>query len=326
MAINLTDLALYQSASKSNVAANNGGRMSNSWVSGSLNEMFPAVPSGERVTGATHWRKMFFKVANDADEAMSDGVVYLYNYTNSTGTRCALATGTQRGMQSTDITTPRLYGVGRVSGAVTGGVTTSLSVVCETGAGADLVFQNGDTIVIDDGTNRDKLTINGAVSWVGDTATITLLAPPVSSYVDQSSVSAAITAATIVGSADNWVETSGAGTYDEATYPILVDSIGGVEQTWTLTFTSASNFTIAGDTLGTVVSSNTFTNVSPTNTAFSKPYFTLYSAGWAGTWAAGNTIVFQTHPAALPFWMRRVVTAGASPLNVDYTYVRFGRI
>lgn len=55
----------------------------------------------------------------------------------------------------------------------------------------------------------------------------------------------------LLATVDNWVET-GAGTYNESTYPVLLDHIGTAEQTWTLTFTDATNFTVIGDTIGSV--------------------------------------------------------------------------
>ena len=89
------------------------------------------------------------------------------------------------------------------------------------------------------------------------------------------------------------------------------NTIGTVEQTWTLTFTDATNYTVVGDTLGSVGSGTTAADFAPSNPAVSKPYFTLESAGWGGTWAAAQTIVFQTHPNAIPIWETRVVPAGA---------------
>ena len=51
---------------------------------------------------------------------------------------------------------------------------------------------------------------------------------------------------------------------------------------------------------------------SPTNPNSGQPYFTIDKDGWGGTWIAGNTVVFQTHPGAVPVWMKEVVPAATS--------------
>ena len=75
-----------------------------------------------------------------------------------------------------------------------------------------------------------------------------------------------------------------------------------------------SDFAVAGDTLGSVGSGNIASNFAPTNPDFGAPYFTLPSAIWGGAWASGETFTFQTHPAALPLWLKRVVPAGAASI------------
>ncbi len=112
-----------------------------------------------------------------------------------------------------------------------------------------------------------------------------------------------------------WTETSASGTYDESAHPPVLDNIGTIEQTWTLTFTDATHFSVSGDTVGSVGSGDTSTDFAPQNSDFSKPYFTLEAAGWGGTWTAGDTVVFTTHPAAIALWEKRVVPAGAASLS-----------
>jgi len=190
------------------------------------------------------------------------------------------------------------------------------------------MFQDGDTIRITDMAtptsstgNEEELTISGTPSVSGNEVTITVaetltngytggtLAAPIT-YVQSVYAPASDLACTV----DNWAETTSAGTYDETTYPVTGDNIGTMEQTWTLEFTDATNFTVVGDTIGSVGSGTTGSDFAPTNSAVSKPYFTLEAAGWGGTWAAGETIVFQTHPSAIAVWETRVVPAAASSM------------
>ena len=103
------------------------------------------------------------------------------------------------------------------------------------------------------------------------------------------------------------VSTVGSGDYTLAS--LLPNAIGGIEQTWTLTFTNTTAFNIAGDTVGAVGSGNLSAGAAPNNTSFSEPYFVMQPAGFTGSFTAADTIVFNTHPAAVPIWMKRVVPA-----------------
>ena len=115
---------------------------------------------------------------------------------------------------------------------------------------------------------------------------------------------------------DGWGESSASGTYDETTNPPVLDAIGSIEQSWTITFTDATNFTCVGDIVGSIGSGSIGGgDFAPNNTDFSKPYFTLADVGWAGTWANGDTVSFTSHPASSPVWLKRTVPAGANSLS-----------
>jgi hypothetical protein len=43
----------------------------------------------------------------------------------------------------------------------------------------------------------------------------------------------------------------------------------------------------------------------------------MQSAGFGGTFLAGDLITFTTHPAAVPIWLRRDVPAGAANLTTN---------
>ncbi len=172
---------------------------------------------------------------------------------------------------------------------------------------------------MDGAGNEEFATIaTGGVSYTGSVATLTLTAGLTNAYAAASTrVASVLQPGNIIGSVSNWVETSAAGTYDEVTYPLLVDSIGGISQLWTLTFSSATAFSVSGDTVGSVGSGDTATDFQPSNPDFTKPYFNLRAAGWGGTWANGDTITFRTDPAATPLWLKQVVPAGAAAMSGD---------
>lgn len=117
---------------------------------------------------------------------------------------------------------------------------------------------------------------------------------------------------TVEPESENWAETSTSGTYDEATYPLTLFNDGTEEDSWTITFTSASAFTCSGANAGSVGTGDITTDFSPTNPDAGQPYFTLDKDGWGGSWANGETVEFDTHPAALPLWLKEVVPASTA--------------
>ena len=113
--------------------------------------------------------------------------------------------------------------------------------------------------------------------------------------------------AEVTPTTDSWVEVSVSGAYDESTYPVIMFNDGTEEDTWTLTFTSATAFTVSGVNAGSVGTGSISVDFSPVNANTGQPYFTIDSSGWAGTWTSGETVTFKTHPAAVPVWWREIV-------------------
>jgi hypothetical protein len=321
MPIIASEIKMYKSATVSDGSAN-GGRMSAvEAVSGVKNNIWPDVPETERTAGSTKYRKIFIKIADTENLALQGPNLYFTQRTPGDDYVVMMA-GTQTNTQGDLTGSERIYGCGALNSNVSSGAS-SVTVNVETGAhGASGIFQNGDTVWISDGSNAEKHLLHSStgVSWNGTQATLTFAGSETlaSSYLAANTVVASVYAPSdIQTSVSNWVETSGSGTYDETTYPPVLDNIGSVEQTWTITFSSATNFTCTGNTVGSVGSGVIGSNFAPSNTGFSRPYFTLNSAGWGGTWANGNTVVFQTHPAATPIWFKRVVPAGAGSLSLN---------
>ena len=110
------------------------------------------------------------------------------------------------------------------------------------------------------------------------------------------------------------VVTSAAGTADFSTYPIILDNQGTQEQDWTLTFTDAIHFNLTGDVLTTPIAGLTTADFAPNNPGFTRPYFTIETEAWGGTFSAGDTVTFTTHPARVPIGQRRIVPAGSASL------------
>lgn len=292
------------------------GRLSSTEIiDGQKNGLFRDVSEAERAAGITLTEKVAFKIANDADTQAVNARTFIADITPSDG-RAILYDATQRDT----VASGRKYGVGRLNADVLAAAT-SIVVDAETGAGADLIYQIGDTVFISDGINDEFATIDTVV-WATDQATIGLTAGLENDYLSATptTISSCLFSATIECSTDNWVETSASGTYDETGSPVTNDNLGGIEQTWTLTFTSTIEFTVIGDTVGGVGSGSIAGDFAPSNADFAKPFFTLLAAGWGGSWATNDTIVFQTHPAVQPFFIDLIVPAGAAAHSLDNVY------
>ncbi|MEO5330553.1 MAG: hypothetical protein H7839_00910 [Magnetococcus sp. YQC-5] len=318
-----------------NDAPNNGGRMSDVEAANSVkNNVWPDVPASERTAGSTKYRKLFIKIANPDNLQMYDAHVFVQKPTPA-GDRVVFFAGTQRDTQS-DVSgaTNILYGSGHLNSDVLMNATV-LSVNVE--EPDDVIFRPGQTIRIfnkvsvDDNSGTEEFLTLGsdpsAVSWNGSLATLTLAAGEsvLNNYsASNTMVASVLKAGNVVGSTDAWALGTTAGTLGgwdgsgivPATLADLrmVDHIAGIEQTWTLTFSSATAFSCVGDTVGAVSGGSTLANFAPNNPAYSRPYFTLPASLWAGVWASTNSVSFMTHPAAIPIWEKRIIPVGTSSL------------
>ena len=307
----------------SSTASANGGRMTSTRaIDGVLNNVFPNIGFAERSNGGTVRRKIFWKIANDEDLTALSPRVWQDKPTVG-GEYAYFVAGTQRNFESDLTGSERKYGVAALSADVSSGAST-IHLTLENAALSGC-FQNGDKIRITDKTDAEQIsgneefhTINGAPTVDGTSVTITLTGTLANVYTvaSGSRVSSVYMPSDVACSVSNWAETLG-GTYNEGTYPALCDNIGTIEQTWTLTFTSATAFSVSGDTVGIVGTGTTGADYAPSNPSFTKPYFTLRAAGWGGTQVAGNTLVFQTHPAAVPIWCVRVTPAGTPEVSAS---------
>ena len=300
-------------------AGTNGGHMSaNESVSGVKNNIWPDVPQAEREAGSTKYRKMFIKVGNVDNLALQASKLFVENYTAGEDA-VVIFPGNQSNVQSELTGTERVYGCGKLDADIAAG-TTTITVLVEDAA-LDY-FRDGDLIRISDQAdvgsagNVEYATVSGAPTYVGNVATVTLAAGTGASYsAANTRVASVIDAGTIAALADVAVVTSAGGTFDDTGFPVVVDAVGGVEDDWTLTFTSSTQFSIVGTRSGDVGTGTISTETSPVNSAFGEPFFSIDPAAFGGSFAAGDTIQFSTHPAAYPLWYKRVVPAGAGSLG-----------
>jgi hypothetical protein len=164
--------------------------------------------------------------------------------------------------------------------------------------------------------NATDITITyreNCFSYSGNTVTVSLTDAVANAYAIANTYAAGcIYVDEVKPTSDTWAETSTSGTYDESTYPVTLFNDGTEEDSITLTFTDATNFTASGANAGSLGSGSISADFSPTNPDTGQPYFTIASAGWGGTWASGDTVTFNTHPCAVPVWWREIVPASTA--------------
>lgn len=306
--------------------AQNGGRMAFSQlVSGVKNNLFPDVSQSERTAGSVKWRKAFIHVNSAQDTALLNVRLFLDSLTPA-GDFVVFQQGTQTDTE--DQIAGRPYGIGTLYAPIVGGAT-QMQVVCEHNAEYATLqpLRVGDVVRVSDrpstggAGNEEWVTVSG-VSYGADFATVDVSPALVNSYATSNTlVSSVLELPSVAAGVTGVSVTSAAGSFDSATVGNLVaNNKGAIEETWTLTFTSATTFSVSGNTVGALADPGSVSaDYAPLNPATGTPYFTIKPAAWGGTFQTNDTVTFSTHPAAIPIWYRRQVPAGTSSLANDYT-------
>lgn len=322
MSISSNEIIVRRAANVS-ATASNGGRMiasNTALITGVKNNLWPDVNESERTNGSILYRKVFLHIANDDDLTLVQSRVFIETPTPGDDA-VTLFAGTFTDTQANITGSERRYGCGYLNANVSTGANT-LQVLTE--GVSHGIFAAGDKIRVSDKAsvsaaigNEQVVTIAAAgVSYAGNVATLTTVESLNYSFAASNTrVASMLNAGDVKGTVASFTKTSVSGTTDTAGNPIAVDSIAGIEQNWTITFTSATAFSCSGDTVGAVGSGNVSSSFQPTNSNFAKPYFVIPAAFWGGTFAAGNTVTFTTHPAAIPIWLRRDIPVGANSLT-----------
>lgn len=322
MSIISSELVWRRPAEVSDLASN-GGRITPTAIpSGVKNNLFPNVPQAERMAGSTKYRKAFIHVANDDSLALIAPKIYITAPTPGDD-RVTIFAATQTNTQAGITGSEQQYGAGTLNAdaSVTG---TTCTVLVE--SATDDIFKNGMTVRISDRQtvdgvgNEQFLTLTSDATYSGNVATLTFSSTPLAFNflaTTPTYVSSVLVPSDVVASVTDFSIASAGGTFDTVGHPIVPHGIGSIEQTWVLTFTSSTTFSVSGDTVGVVGVGNVSTNYVPANTNFSKPYFTIPSAAFGGTFVNGDTLQFKTHPAAAPIWYKRTVPAGANSISAN---------
>lgn len=305
------ELKFYR-AERNTDASNGGGRMSPTEVLDDVrNNLFPDPAPAERTAGVIRTRKALLKVANDSDETLAEARACLATSLSSAGDRWSIFVATQDD-ELADIDSPEERGVAALDAQALSGAT---SFTATLPADMPTLFRNGDSVAIfdpDDPENGSILEVheNVTVSNSGLTLTITLDGYD-SLFYDHAAghvVAACLDFGDLACALEDADATSTAGTFDDA--EVLLDNLGTEYDSWTITFTGPTAFTVAGAAEGALPAGSTGATYAPTNPSFSRPYFTIPAAVWGGTFEAGDTVTFVTIPAVAPVWVRQRVPAG----------------
>lgn len=313
MAITANEILWKKSALTSKTTpAQNGGRLGSEIITTAVkNNIFPDVSQAARLAGQVDYRKVFVHVASADEAELVNGRFYLVSKTPA-DSFLTMHAGTQTDVETT-IASARPYGVANPSEAITGGN----AVITLAGEHASYEtlepFRTGDTIVLVEGSSVELAEISD-VTYSNASMVVSLTNALAGSFTTAAVVSSCIENASLMATATTPVVTSTAGMCGA----ITARNKGGIEQVWTLTFTSANSYTVTGDTAGLLSSAgNVSADYSPVNPITSTPYFTVPEAMLTGTFATADTIVFTTHPAAQPLWCARHIPVNCGSLSND---------
>lgn len=314
MTINLADFGMFKSQTV-NDAAGNGGPMSDTpVVSGAAANLFAAANAAERLAGSTKYRKAFMKVGSDNNDALLNPNLFWVNYTPAQDSLMFFP-ATQTDVQSAITGSEAKYGSGQLNANVSGGAGT---IVVNTESSSIRYFRNGGKIRISDkdtigASGNEEYGVIDTVNHVGVVATINLVDPLANGY------SASTTRVMSVYEPDD-VAVTFDGVAIDADTDANVDfdqaygnNIGSIEQVWTMTKLASGEWNLEGSTVGDLgdYDAEGTGGIEPNNPDFTKPYFTIPADAFSGVFVTDDSVVFATHPAAVPVWIMHVIPAGA---------------
>ena len=304
MSISASDIKFYKAANNNDLVSNGGVISTTEITDNSLNNLFPNISSADRIAGKTRYRKTFMRNENVEDLTFENTEIWIGSKSTADD-YFQLKAGTDSDTQAEADDYTDWAGAGTLDSAVGSGET-SIAVDYDTNSG---VFSGENvTVHLDDGSNEANVDVVGTPSWVGNTATFTISGELGYNFDTDTVVSTVVDLGDIETSSDSWTETSSAGTYDESTYPLVLYNVGTVTDSWTLTFSDATNFSVTGTITGSVGSGDINSDFQPSNG--SSYYFKIDKDGWGGTWADGDTVTFDTVHAGKGLWAKEVVPAG----------------
>jgi hypothetical protein len=305
MAVISSDLYLYRAAVNSDAGSNGGKISTTEIVSAVINNLFPNLKESEWTAGKTDYRKAFLRNKNAGDLAFNDCFLWIET-PSPADDYLFLHVGTDTDDQD-DIDGETDWKASGVFDASASPTDTSIDVEFPSAAGV----QDGDFIrLVDSSDNVEVVEVDGTVSWTGAVATIPLASGITGTYAAGDLAAVMIDLGDLEPGIDTAVVTSaGSGDWDDDT-GITLYNVGTISEAWTITFTSATDYSVSGAAVGVIGTGSTSSDSSFSNGG--SYYFQILSAGFSGTFAAGDEITFNTTHAGAGFWIKRVCPALSS--------------
>jgi len=326
MTILASEIKFFKSMVVSDDATNGGYRSDNQITSGSPANVFPNVFSAERNAGSDKHRFVYIANHNANREEALNLKMWLDKETPA-GDYVQFFMGTQGMTQGDIVGTEEKFTVATLTTNIAVGGNTFVGTFPVAGLTGSIV--NGSKIRLTNKATPDAVTgteefvtVNSVPSIAGTQTSFTFT--PVTAYAytvaEGSRCSKVSEVASLKATQGTITKSSAAGTFDDSTYPPLLDNIGTIQDTFTFTFSNATNFTCVSARYGSLGAGVTTSNFAPNNPRCSRPYFTIELEFWGGTWALNDTLTLPTHEASICIGENRVVPAGCSSfVNNSFT-------
>ena len=292
------------------------------------NNVFPDVNSAARAAGGTRRRKVFLANHNP-DDLPGEAVMVIMDKITPYDDFGYFVPGDYDDFESDLTGDEPMHGAAVLQDPAEAGADL-LTVALESGEQGRMFAEGGELLVssrsafdnVSGTAGVEELVTIGSRSFQGTGNTVCILRlnrPLENAFAAGSRVSTVYRPPDLAPTLTGWTET-GSGTYDRAAHPVGLSNRGTIRQKWTITYTSATTFTAAGDDvgpLGTFQTSAECAPVNPANVANGAPYFRLAAAGHGDGHAAGDKIEFWTSPASCPIWLVNAIPPGLSAYGLS---------
>ncbi|KZN57947.1 hypothetical protein N473_26590, partial [Pseudoalteromonas luteoviolacea CPMOR-1] len=116
---------------------------------------------------------------------------------------------------------------------------------------------------------------------------------------------------------------SASNTVNTIQYPIQMINSGAINQRWAVVFTSNTEFTVYGETLGAVLNGSISSDCKPINPFVNSPYFTILSAAFGSGLNIGEAFLFTTYASSKPTMLIRSISPGHTNIEHDSSTISF---
>jgi hypothetical protein len=340
LAASASECSVFGSEIQSDVAAENGGGLGAELSTGLGGVVLPDVSGVEQHEGVTRWRKLFFYAGGREGRARlrlagptagDDRVVVQHNVLYSNEGQSGIEgkrywfPNTQEMQSSCDAGWQTLLPLccGRIKENVAAGATSFVFVVDGETEQKKVYNEESEEILVPAYDQKVMPIWIGAgptaehlgyclCTQTGNEVTVTLLGGRTlaNSYTtSESNYAGNCRIVTFAAMYSVSSEDMDSGYYHLSKYDVSGNSI--IHETWTLQFTSLTEFTCSGSKIGGLVNGLVSADYAPINPATGMPYFIIPADSWGdftiGYNPIGKPVVLVTVPSHFPVWLKQTV-------------------